>query len=206
MELDETIKCVFLSLSHIIALLEQYKYLVIFPVTVIEGPIVTVISGFLIHRGDLNYVVAYPLLVVADFMGDLLHYFLGRYCSKFNWFNKFLGFFGYDQEKEKIIEQHFEKHKDKTLLLAKVSHGIGGFVQIVAGMIRVNLTEFTLWSLIGTIPKTLGLLLLGYYIGNSYTTIDSYFDFIATVTISIFALVLVYFLFKKIANKLLLKK
>jgi membrane protein DedA with SNARE-associated domain len=39
------------------------------------------------------------------------------------------------------------------------------------------------WNTIGTLPKTLGLLLLGYYFANALTRINSAFDFIASVTV-----------------------
>src|SRR3989344_642477 len=37
--------------ASVVALILQYKYFIIFPLTVIEGPIVTVLSGFLYHFG-----------------------------------------------------------------------------------------------------------------------------------------------------------
>ncbi len=183
----------FLSPQEALAILEHYKYLVIFPITVIEGPIITVIGGFLVYLGYLDWRLAYFFLVLGDWVGDALHYLLGRYYSKAIWFKKLSKLFGYDERKEKIIEEHFRKHPGKTVLLAKVSHGVGGLVQIVAGMAKMDFWEFMKFSLYGTLPKTLVLILVGYYLGSSYEKINQYMDRIAFVVLALVILAIMYF-------------
>ena len=53
-------------------MLSYYKYWLIFPIMVLEGPIITVISGFLVSLGTLNAFVAYPLLFFGDLLGAAL--------------------------------------------------------------------------------------------------------------------------------------
>jgi hypothetical protein len=43
----------------------SYKYLVLFPVMVVEGPIITVIAGFLVSLWRLNGLAAYAVLVAG---------------------------------------------------------------------------------------------------------------------------------------------
>jgi membrane-associated protein len=193
----------FNSPAELLILLEKYKYLLIFPIMVLEGPIITVISGFLVSLGKLDIYYAYPLLVIGDFLGDILHYGFGKYFNKFSFFQKALIFLGYDDERERMIEEHFRKHSGKTLIASKVSHGIGGFVQIVAGMINVDFVEFMKYSLLGTIPKILILFLLGYYLGSSYVRIDTYFDYTALFSIFALVIVLLYILSKKYVGNFL---
>ena len=195
----------FLSNSHVLLLLSQYKYILIFPIMVFEGPIITVISGFLVHGGVLSAYVAYPLLVLGSFIGDILHFLLGKYIKKSNFLKKVDLFLGYTEEKEKKLEGHFTKHTGKTLLVAKASHGVGGVVQIAAGVANVSFFDFIVYSFIGTIPKTLVLFLLGYYLGSSYEKIDKYFDTVAYVTISIVVLIFLYLVGKAVVSNFVLK-
>jgi membrane protein DedA with SNARE-associated domain len=60
------------TLSQIINWLEVYKYFVLFPVTIFEGPIITVIAGYLSSLGFLNFYVAYGVIVLGDTVGDIL--------------------------------------------------------------------------------------------------------------------------------------
>ncbi|MFZ2522768.1 MAG: DedA family protein [Minisyncoccia bacterium] len=191
----------FLSPQEALSILEQYKYLLIFPITVIEGPIITVIGGFLIYLGYLDASVAFFLLVMGDWIGDGLHYLLGRYYSKAKWFKKIGRILGYDEKREKIVEEHFKKHPGKTVLLAKISHGVGGFIQIVAGMARMDFWQFMKYSLYGALPKTFVLIMVGYYLGNSYMKIDKYMNNIAFFVIVIFLALAIYFTIKNMVDK-----
>lgn len=191
----------FLSPTDALHVLEYYKYLLIFPITIVEGPIITVIGGFLAYLGYLNIYIAYFMLALGDLIGDCLHYFIGRYYSKTKWFEKTAKYFGYDNSKEKLIEEHFRKHPGKTLVLSKVSHGVGGVVQIVAGMAKMDFWQFLKFCLYGTLPKSLVLFLVGYYLGSSYEKISLYFDRIAYVFFVLFVILLLYFYIKNRVKK-----
>lgn len=187
----------FLSLSSVLFFLGQYKYLLIFPIVILEGPIVTVISGFLSYLGILNIYVAFTLLAIGDLIGDVLHYLIGKYWGRSSWVKKYGHFLGYDEKSEVYLENHFKKHKIKTVLSAKFLHGIGTAIQITAGIARVDFLSFLWISLIGTIPKTLILFLLGYYIGGSYIKIHGYLNIMAFVTIGVLIIILLYFILNK---------
>ncbi len=190
----------FISPQEALSILEHYKYLVIFPITVLEGPIITVIGGFLVYLGYLDFTVAFLLLVLGDWIGDGLHYLLGRYYSRATWFIRMGKFFGYDESKEKIVEEHFRKHPGKTVFLAKFSHGVGGLIQIVAGMAKMNFWKFMEYSLYGALPKTMILVLIGYYLGSSYEKIDKYLNNVAMVVIAVVVGVGLYFLMRSYWN------
>ena len=186
-----------MTLANILIILEQYKYLVIFPIMIIEGPIISVISGFMIYLGFLNAFIIYPLLVFGDLIGDSTYYAIGKYCKEFNWVKKLELSLGYDEKSEKFLKNHFENHTIKTLIIAKMSHGFGIPVQITAGMVKVKFFKYISAEIVGTMPKTLILLVIGFYLGDSYKMIDGYFDFIAFVVISILVLTFLYLILNK---------
>ena len=134
----------FISPEAVLSILADYNYLIIFPIAVLEGPIIVVITGFLVYLGHLNPIVAYTVLVVADMIGDSFYYSIGRFAGRSTFVRKYGKYLGYDESKEALIEQHFKKHMGKTFLLAKISHGIGGTVQVAGGIARVNFLKF-LW-------------------------------------------------------------
>jgi membrane-associated protein len=186
-----------ISPTNILTLLEHYKYFVIFPIAVVEGPIIIIISGFLVYLGYLNAVIAYVLLVVADTIGDSLYYLIGKYWGRSNFIKKIGRYVGYNQKSEELLETHFRKHTLKTILLAKFSHGLGGSVQVAAGIARIRYLEFIELNLIGTMPKTIILLVIGYYLGSSYLEINSYLDLIATMLITVIVFTLLYLVARK---------
>jgi len=170
------------AIYHLLPLIRHYRYEIIFPIVIFEGPMITVISGFLASIGVVNAVFTYALLVVGDMVGDSLYYAAGRYWFNANFVKKIARFFGYSENVEKMLEEHFHKHTGKSLLFGKLSYGLGAVVQITAGVARVNFSEFLFFQMLGTLPKTLILFLIGYYAGNSYVKINTYLSSLALIT------------------------
>src|SRR3989344_2135523 len=60
------------SLQSLPELLLTYRYAIIFPVAVVEGPIISILSGLLIASGAVNAYWVFLLLVAADIIGDVI--------------------------------------------------------------------------------------------------------------------------------------
>src|SRR5258708_40086249 len=109
--------------EHIIQLLNYYGYLVLFPIAVIEGPIISIISGFLISKHILAFIPVYFILLGGDITGDVLYYSLGRWGTRFllRWGHKI----GLSRERIARVDRHFIKHGGKTLLFWKLTQTAG---------------------------------------------------------------------------------
>ena len=113
---------------------------------------------------------------MADVLGDLIMYAQGRWGGKpavLRWGHHF----GIKPAIIERLERRFEKHPGKTLILGKISHFFGGPILIAAGMARMRISKFLWFNLLGTVPKSLILLLLGFYFGEAYAKLDQFFTF-----------------------------
>lgn len=177
-------------------LLLQWGYVLFFPIMVIEGPIVTVLGGFLVSLGYFNFWLVYILCILGDLVGDTLYYAFGRWGGR-----KFVLRWGkYLRLNLKYIEHletHFHKHGGKTLFLGKVAQVVGAAFLIAAGMAKMKYSRFMLVNLGLTIIKSFILLLVGYYFGRSYKNINSYLDIASLLTLVV-GLLIFFFLRKKI--------
>src|SRR4051812_5717647 len=115
-------------MDQVIALLSTYRYWIIFPLAILEGPILTIILGFLVTLGQFNPFAVYAIIVLGDFCGDLLHYSIGRWGRR--WLP--LSWIGLTEERLHTGKKYFEKHKWKALISAKLVHGVGASGLIVA--------------------------------------------------------------------------
>lgn len=190
-----------MSFQQIITLLISYKYLILFPLAIAEGPIVTVIAGFLSSLGRFNIYAVYTVVVAGDVIGDGVYYAFGYYGrQKFT--ERWGHLVGITTERVLRLEKHFEKHSGKTLVIGKLSHAVGGVVLVAAGMAKVPFWKFIWYNFISTLPKSLILLLIGFYFGETYNKISTYFDYTAIGTISLTIIFLVtYFVVKKASKK-----
>jgi len=188
-------------LQQIILLLTAYKYLFLFPIAVIEGPIITVIAGFLSSLGILNIFIAYAIVVAGDIVGDSMHYAFGYYGGQ-GFVKRWGRFLGITSERVEQLEKHFEKHAGKTLIIGKLSQVVGAVVLVAAGIARVPFRKFIWYNFIATLPKSLILLLIGYYSGESYVKISSYLDYTAIGTVvAAVIFIVIYFMMRRLSKK-----
>lgn len=166
----------FPSPAEAISLIQHHGYLVFFLLAIIEGPIVTIIGAFLVSIGYFHLIPLYVLAVLGDLTGDLIHYAIGAQSKKR--FATKGSLFGISKDRIIKIENHFGDHGGKTIFFGKISHSLGFAILIAAGLVGMPIGEFLLFNLLGTLPKTLVLMAIGYYFGSAYQSIDSYITYI----------------------------
>lgn len=191
------------SFAQIVHGLLVYKYLVLFPVGILEGPVASVIAGYLSSLGLLDLYAAYGILVIADLIGDCLYYAAGRWGGV-AFVKKWGRYLGVGTSQLQKLETVFAKHTGKTLIFGKVTQGVGAFVLVAAGVARIPVIEFIWYNFIATLPKTLVLLLIGIFYGRSYLLIKHYLDYTALAMIAgTLLLVTAYLGMKKIGSRMI---
>jgi len=183
-----------LSLDQIIHLLIQYRYFILFPIAIFEGPIISVIAGLLIALKYMDFYVAFPVLVAGDLVGDLLLYALGHWGKK-KFAAKWGRYIGINNARLAKIEKHFEKNAGKTLLLGKVFHGIGGVFLFAAGAVNVPFPKFMWFNFLGTVPKSLILISVGFYFGYALATIKSILELVGVFVVGTAAVAILAWLY-----------
>jgi membrane protein DedA with SNARE-associated domain len=171
----------FIATDTIPSLLMHYGYFIFFPITVVEGPVVTVIAGLLSSLGYFNIYIIYILAVLGDLFGDVLYYWLGHIGGKhIRVKGKFLGI---SVKYTESLEDHFKQHLGKTLLFGKLTHSIGAPILMAAGVSRVPFGKYIWYNFIGTIPKVFIFVLIGYYFGISYKQFNTYFNYVTVLVL-----------------------
>lgn len=184
-----------IPLGKILSLLISYRYAVFFPLTIIEGPIVTIIAGFLSSLGYFNFLFLYIIALAGDLIGDVLYYSLGRWGSS-RLLSK-ASFLGINSGQLGKLERHFELHAGKTLLFGKWTQTVGAVILTAAGMSRMRFNKYIFFNAIGSIPKCFIFLIIGYYFGQAYAQINTYFGYAALSIILAIALAAGVYLFVK---------
>lgn len=170
-----------MNIESLIPLLTQYKYLIIFPLAVLEGPIITIIAGFLSTLDVLNPLWAYMLIIFADLVGDTVYYVLGRYGDRA--LPRIMRFLGLTHEKIEAAKNYFNEHHRKAIILSKLVHGIGTAGLFVAGNTRVSYRKFILICLGTAMLQSAAFLAVGILFGHAYVQISRYLDVFGASTI-----------------------
>lgn len=159
--------------AQMMELLIQYKYVIIFPIAIIEGPILTFVCGTLFKLGYFDFWPLYLVLIFGDLAGDFAWYYLGYWTAKplVKQFGIFLNITPAIFEKLELL---FHGHKNKILFLNKISMGFGFTTAtlMAAGASRVSIRSYALMNLLGGFIWTGFLMTLGYYFGYLYSTLE----------------------------------
>ncbi len=173
-----------------IALILHYKYFILAPLTLIEGPLVMMVSGLLLRLGYFSFLPLYLCLVISDFAGDIVWYWIGYHFG--NRFTKKFGrFFSITEEGVAIVEKLYHEHHNKILIISKLTTGFGFAVVTLftAGMVKIPFKRYALLNFIGEFIWTGLLLSVGYYLGEAYVHVDNIIG-----KFSIVAMIIVVFL------------
>lgn len=185
----------FYILGQVVGWLIQYKYLVIFPFAVFEGPIITIVAGFLSSTGHLNFWLSFLTVVLGDWVSDTLYYFIGRFGRE-KFILRFGKYFGLNEARVEKVEGHFQNHPWKIFTFGKVAHGTGSIILVAAGMSRIPYFKFLWYNIPTTLANSLLMILIGYYFGHAYTRIDSYLRVYSLIVIAVVVGLYLYFIRK----------
>ncbi|MFA5840685.1 MAG: VTT domain-containing protein [Candidatus Paceibacterota bacterium] len=167
-------------------LLLTYKYLILIPLAIIEGPIISVISGFLVTLGIFNIITVYIVMVLGDIIGDGIFYFIG-YKGK-----RLFHYFKVEEEKVEKAKIYFQENHKKAIAGSKIMWGIGTVGLIAAGALHVPYKRYFNTCALYSLAQSFIMIFLGVFFGKAYLIIGKYFNYYAA-GISILALIVLSF-------------
>ncbi len=184
----------------IITKLIAQGYLALFLITILEGPLITILGGFLSSLGYFNIFITYLVILIADTIGDLLGYSLG-YLGRKKFAVKILGWFKIKEDKLLGLDDFFLKHGGKSIFLSKFITGAGSWTLISAGMAKVKLKKFLRYSIIASVLKTAIYMALGYFFGHLYKFLIQTMNTASAIIIILLLLVIVIVMIKNFLKK-----
>ena len=181
--------------ADLVFTLTQYKYWVLLPVLILEGPIATIVAAALaVPPNAVFHVVSlYFFVLFADVLADALYYMIGRYASA-PIIAKIKTWKGYKEDVGIKARDYFKKYGLATLALAKISHGLGWPAMMVAGSVKIPFGKFITYCFLISIVKSAALVAIGYYFGEAYSRVSGYLSTVGILsTIVLIILVIVAF-------------
>lgn len=179
----------------------NYRYSILIPLTIVEGPLLMVLCGVLLKLGYYSFIPLFLTLAIGDLLADVMWYAVGRFGG-LKFVRKYGQRFGITVEMVERAESRFRRHEGKLLFLSKITMGLGFAVAIIvaAGLLRVNFRKFLSINAVGQVFWTIILLGAGYFFGHYYENLDRGFRYASLASF----LVLVYIgitLFKSYLQK-----
>jgi membrane protein DedA with SNARE-associated domain len=177
------------SLDSLDALIRAHGLLIMTPLAILEGPVVTVIAGYFARLGYLSLTGIFAVVMAVEVFGDLLFYSLGRWVIRPDgtppgWLTRL----GLTQERLEKVVRSFDQKGGRMLVLGKLTHSAGALVLTAAGMSRMPLAPFLFYNIVAAIPKTGVLLGVGWMSGDILSQVN---DWLAYASLGVFILLAV---------------
>lgn len=140
---------------------------IMFILTVVEGPIVTLTAGAMAAKGVFDVRAVFVLAFVGDILGDAVLYAIGRLSPRLT--RRLAG-----KRVDAVVERThglrdlMHGRTWEILFLGKLTHVLGFGVILAAGMARVPFALFLLISSLATLPKVGALVAIGFAFGRTF--------------------------------------
>ena len=162
--------------------LAKYKYQVLLPLAVVEGPLVTVIAGILVARGQLSFLPTLAIVFAGDLISDPALYLVGRFGRHLL---RKLAFIKGLEERLDRVERRYATHPLQTMIVGKLSYGLGSLFVVAAGAARMPARRFALYMGLVDATKSSLLLVLGYFFGRAILPLSGYLQYYAFAVVSV---------------------
>ena len=167
--------------ERLLPLLQEYGLLAIFITMAIESAgipipseIVVPYGGVLAAQGHVRLWHVVVVAILANLAGSLVAYAAGRYGGRafFERYGRYVLISRHHLDK---ADEWFSRKGELTVFLTRMMPGVRTFISIPAGVGRMNIWKFVVYSALGAAPWNLALALLGWYFGSNWGQLQEYF-------------------------------
>ena len=94
-------------------------------------------------------------------------------------------------------DRWFQRYGEATVLFGRLVPLLRAFVSLPAGVAKMPFVRFTVFSLIGALPWTLGLALAGHALGDDWRSVRKGFEYVDYAVLALAVLALAYALVRR---------
>ncbi|HUZ92973.1 MAG TPA: hypothetical protein VNG29_03170 [Candidatus Paceibacterota bacterium] len=153
------------SIAHLII---AYRYWILVPLAIVEGPVVAFVAGTAASLGYFNLYALIAVFFVRDMGMDALYYFSGYFGGRTALAKRMLKKIGIREEEIDEVRLLWEKHPARTMFVGKLSYGVAQAFIVAAGVVKMRLRLFFAYGALVAVAQYGTLLLLGYFFGNAF--------------------------------------
>ena len=182
--------------------ISESKYIAIFVLMLLESALVPIpseivmpFSGFLCYLGRLSLISVVLAASIGNLIGSLIAYWLGIHYGR-PFLTKYGKYLLITEEHLDYAERLFNKHGEPIILISRMLPAVRTVISFPAGIGRMRLDKFIIYTFIGSLPWNFILTYVGFMLGDKWFII---FDFSRKLDLIIIidGLILLLWLIKK---------
>ena len=156
-------------------------------------------AGYLVMQGNFNFWLALLASSFGSIVGSLISYYIGSYGGR-PLVLKFGKYFLLDEEHLAWTEKWFKKQGSKTILISRFIPVVRHLISIPAGIAKMAVNKFIIFTLIGATIWNGILLYAGFRLGSHWDKIHKFSSQSDAIFVIAIGVLIIYFV-KKQYNK-----
>ncbi|MDP3901138.1 MAG: DedA family protein [bacterium] len=167
--------------AFVISVIEATGYTGIFILMAVESAnipvpseIIMPFSGFLVVRDNLMFFWVVVAGALGNLAGSLLSYYAALWGGR-PFLERYGRFFFLSGTEIGSAERLFEKYGTATVFFSRLLPIVRTFISFPAGLARMNVWKFSLYTLAGSFLWSLLLTYLGFVAGENWDMLETYF-------------------------------
>jgi membrane protein DedA with SNARE-associated domain len=184
--------------KFIVATVGSLGYLGIFAMMFLESSffpfpseVVMIPAGYLAQKGDMNFFMAVFMGILGSVAGAVFNYYIALKFGRAGLLKII------KEEKLKKLETFFENHGHISTFSGRLIPGIRQYISLPAGLAKMNITVFVLFTALGAGIWVIILTALGYFIGENEAVIKSDLHHITLILVLIVCFIIYLYYRKK---------
>jgi len=144
--------------------------------------IIMIPAGYLAFKGDMSLYFIVIVGIAGSVTGALFNYYLALHFGR-KFLLKYGKYFFIKAETLDRLETFFQKHGELSTFNGRLIPGIRQLISLPAGLARMNLVKFSLYSALGAGIWVVVLVALGYLLGSNEALISEYLHIATMIAI-----------------------
>jgi membrane protein DedA with SNARE-associated domain len=193
--------------SFALGIIAYLGYIGIFFLMMLESMIVPVPSefvmpfaGFLVAQGTFSFLFVIIASTLGSITGSLIFYSIGK-TGGYRLVEKYGKYVLVDAEDIRKTEEWFQKRGDLTVFLARLIPVVRHLISFIAGIGKMNVKKFTLYTILGATLWNGILTYLGFILGQHWNEVSQYLEELDIIIVILLIVGCLYFAYRHITRK-----
>jgi len=193
--------------SFIIAIISSGGYAGVILLMAIESAciplpseIIMPFSGYLVFRGEFGLYWVGLAGAFGCVVGSVPAYYLGLYGGRplIEKYGKYVLVSHHDLD---LADRWFGRYGDWAIFFSRLLPVVRTFISFPAGVAKMNVPRFIIYTFVGSFPWCLGLAYIGMKLGENWDTLGAYFHKFDIVIGILIAAGAVYYIWRHLKNR-----
>jgi membrane protein DedA with SNARE-associated domain len=193
--------------QYITVFIDKTGYISVFVFMVMESTAFPVPSeaimpfaGFLIAESKFTFTLVIAVSTLGSIVGSLLSYWIGLYGGQ-PFIERYGRFFLLDHDDLAATERFFKKYGDATIFICRFIPVVRHLISLPAGMGRMNLVRFSIYTIIGAGLWNAFLTVCGFYLRKNWELVMQYSRIVDIAVLAILVFGIAFFIKKYVSRR-----